>query len=79
MLRTILRNLISNAIKFTDSGGKVDISAVSKQDHIEISVADNGIGMNEENQEKLFGADVNFTLKGTANESGSGLGLMLCK
>jgi PAS domain S-box-containing protein len=79
MLSTILRNLISNAIKFTNSGGKIDISAVSKQDHIEISVTDNGVGINEENQKKLFGADVNFTLLGTESESGTGLGLMLCK
>jgi two-component system sensor histidine kinase/response regulator len=79
MLHTILRNLVSNAIKFTDSDGKVDISAVSKQDHIEISVNDNGVGINEENQKRLFGAVANFTLLGTANESSSGLGLMLCK
>ncbi len=79
MLLTILRNLVQNAIKFTNSGGKVYVSAVSKQNHIEISVTDNGVGINEENQKKLFGADVNFTLAGTENESGSGLGLMLCK
>jgi signal transduction histidine kinase len=79
MLRTILRNLFSNAIKFTNLGGKIDISAVSQQDHIEISVADNGVGITEENQKKLFGADVNFTLLGTESESGTGLGLMLCK
>jgi signal transduction histidine kinase len=79
MLSTILRNLISNAIKFTNLGGKIDISAVSQQDHVEISVADNGVGISEENQKKLFGADVNFTMNGTENESGTGLGLMLCK
>jgi PAS domain S-box-containing protein len=79
MLSLILRNLIQNAIKFTHSGGEVGISAVSKQDHIEISVTDNGIGITKENKKKLFGADVNFTMNGTENESGSGLGLMLCK
>ena len=79
MLRTILRNLIQNAIKFTNSGGNIDISAVSQQDHFEISVTDNGVGISDENKEKLFGADVNFTMRGTKNEGGSGLGLILCK
>jgi signal transduction histidine kinase len=79
MLSTVLRNLISNAIKFTNPEGMVDINAVSKQDHIEISVTDNGVGITEENKKKLFGADVNFTMRGTENEGGSGLGLVLCK
>jgi PAS domain S-box-containing protein len=79
MLRTILRNLISNAIKFTNSEGMIDINAVSQHDHIEISVTDNGVGISEENKKKLFGADLNFTKRGTKNEGGSGLGLILCK
>ncbi len=79
MLSTILRNLIANAIKFTESGGKVDISAVSHQSHIEISVTDNGVGITEKNKKKLFGVDLNFTTRGTQNEGGSGLGLILCK
>jgi two-component system, sensor histidine kinase and response regulator len=79
MLQTIIRNLVQNAIKFTCSGGKVDINAVSNQNHIEISVTDNGIGINEENQKKLFGADLNFSMNGTENEGGTGLGLILYK
>jgi CheY-like chemotaxis protein/anti-sigma regulatory factor (Ser/Thr protein kinase) len=79
MLRTILRNLISNAIKFTNSGGSVDIYAVSDQNEIEITIQDNGIGMNKETQNKLFNVNTNFTTTGTANESGTGLGLILCK
>ena len=78
MLQTIMRNLVQNAIKFTDSGGMVEINAVSNPDHIEISVTDNGVGITEENQKKLFGADLNFSMNGTENEGGTGLGLMLC-
>jgi two-component system sensor histidine kinase/response regulator len=79
MLKTVLRNLISNAIKFTDSGGKVDINTVSDKNQIKITVADDGVGMNEETISKLFRIDATLTTKGTANESGSGLGLILCK
>jgi two-component system, sensor histidine kinase and response regulator len=79
MLQTIIRNLVQNAIKFTDSGGRVEINAVALQDHIEISVSDNGVGITEEDKQKLFGSDLNFSMQGTENEGGSGLGLMLCK
>jgi len=54
MLDTILRNLISNAIKFTNPGGRVNVSAISKQNQVEISISDNGVGMNEETRNKLF-------------------------
>jgi two-component system sensor histidine kinase/response regulator len=79
MLNTVLRNLVSNAIKFTDSGGKIDIYAVSEKNLIEITVADNGVGMTEENMNKLFRIDTSITTTGTANERGSGIGLILCK
>jgi PAS domain S-box-containing protein len=79
MLKTILRNLISNAIKYTHPNGEIDISAVQNQNNIEITVSDNGIGMNEETRHKLFEIDTKITTTGTANEKGSGLGLILCK
>ena len=79
MFMTIIRNLISNAIKFTNPSGKIEIYSIQKEDKIEISVSDNGIGMNEETRNKLFNLDTNVTTKGTANEKGSGLGLVLCK
>jgi signal transduction histidine kinase len=79
MLQTILRNLIQNAIKFTGSGGRVDISTTMQEKHVEITVADSGIGMNEQIRNKLFRKNAHFTSTGTANESGSGLGLILCK
>ena len=79
MLNTVLRNLIQNAIKFTDTGGKIEIHAVSEKNQIQITVADNGIGMNEETLNKLFRIDTAISRSGTANETGSGLGLILCK
>ncbi|MCC5928732.1 MAG: transporter substrate-binding domain-containing protein [Cyclobacteriaceae bacterium] len=79
MLKTILRNLISNAIKYTRENGEITISAVRNIDNIDITVTDNGVGMTEEIRNKLFEINSNYTAKGTANEKGSGLGLMLCK
>jgi len=78
MLKTVLRNLISNAIKFTNVGGNIKIYAILKQDHVEITISDNGIGMNEKKRKSLFDISTKTTL-GTANENGSGLGLVLCK
>lgn len=79
MLNTILRNLISNAIKFTPRDGKILISAKSKGKFVEISVNDNGIGIEHENVDKLFRIDTKIKTKGTENETGTGLGLILCK
>jgi signal transduction histidine kinase len=79
MLRTILRNLITNAIKFTNSGGKISIYAVSKQDQIYITVEDNGVGMDNETINKLFSLSNPITTIGTAKERGTGLGLILCR
>ncbi len=79
MLTSILRNLVSNAIKFTPREGKIKISARQTAHSLEISVSDNGIGMPEDALKKLFLNDFNETKKGTENEKGSGLGLALCK
>jgi signal transduction histidine kinase len=79
MLKTVLRNLISNAIKFTKVGGKIRVYAISKQGRVEITISDNGVGMNDETQNSLFSLETNETTMGTANEKGSGLGLVLCK
>ena len=83
---TILRNLISNAIKFTPAYGKIKIAArpqitsdVSEPKFIEISVSDTGVGINEYDLDKLFKIDVHHTTKGTDKEEGAGLGLILCK
>lgn len=79
MLNAVLRNLVSNAIKFTQDGGKILLSSDIKDDFVELSVADSGIGMSEENMKKVFRIDSGFTTKGTNGEKGSGLGLVLCK
>jgi len=79
ILKTILRNLISNAVKFTNAGGYINILATTNQQQVEISISDNGVGINEETIHKLFDLSTNLTSLGTANEKGSGLGLVLCK
>ena len=79
MFKTILRNLITNAIKFTQEFGEVVISTKSTSKEITISVSDNGIGINTEDIKKLFRIDVHHTTVGTKNETGTGFGLILCK
>ncbi|MGD0756291.1 MAG: two-component regulator propeller domain-containing protein [Bacteroidales bacterium] len=79
MIKTILRNLISNAIKFTHKNGKVEVKAQIMNSQVEISVSDSGIGMTEETIAKLFRIDGNLSTRGTENEKGTGLGLFLCK
>ena len=79
MLATVLRNLISNAIKFTRRGGRIVIGAQAEADGWRISVSDNGVGMSEDTVEKLFRIDQNHSTPGTDNENGTGLGLILCR
>jgi signal transduction histidine kinase len=79
MLKTILRNLISNAIKFTHQGGKVEIRAYLDKQSTVINVADNGIGITEDTQRKLWDFANPLTTPGTNKEKGTGLGLLLCK
>ena len=79
MISTVFRNLISNAVKYTMPGGEVIISAVKRKSEIIFSVADNGIGIPKNSIEKLFRIDQSYSTKGTNNEKGTGLGLILCK
>ncbi len=79
MLSTIIRNLISNAVKFTSRGGEITIKAENKQQFTEITVKDNGIGISKKTQSKLFDISENTSTEGTDNEEGTGLGLILCK
>jgi signal transduction histidine kinase len=78
MIETVLRNLISNAIKFTSEGGQIEILAREVNDDILISVKDNGVGIPEEDCKNLFKIDSKVKRKGTNREDGSGLGLVLC-
>jgi PAS domain S-box-containing protein len=79
MLNTILRNLISNALKFTSANGKVGIKAITKGNTTEISVEDTGTGIKQEDISKIFEIGSSFSKRGTENEKGTGLGLLLCK
>ncbi|MBU1011446.1 MAG: hypothetical protein KKG99_00450 [Bacteroidetes bacterium] len=78
-IETVIRNLYSNAIKFTPDNGQVKISAIETQNKTKIMIQDNGIGMNKESIDKLFRIDINSSTPGTNNERGTGLGLILCK
>ncbi|MBN1252165.1 MAG: hybrid sensor histidine kinase/response regulator [Bacteroidales bacterium] len=83
-VNTVLRNLLSNAIKFTKCGGKIIIKSEkiitkNNENYIKTSVIDNGLGIEKEHLNKLFKIDGNYSTKGTENEEGTGLGLILCK
>jgi PAS domain S-box-containing protein len=79
MISAILRNLISNAIKFTREDGSIYISVSQKKKETVISVKDNGVGIPKDIVSKLFRIDDNYTSPGTHQEKGTGLGLILCK
>jgi two-component system, sensor histidine kinase and response regulator len=79
MIRTILRNLVSNAIKFTYPEGEIKIKSTILESNVRIEVSDNGMGIREIDQELIFKVDQKFRSLGTANEQGTGLGLILCK
>lgn len=79
MLKTVVRNLISNAMKFSFAEGTITVSSHMDGDFVIISVKDTGKGIKKEDQDKLLKQNTHFTTYGTNNEKGSGLGLMLCK
>jgi PAS domain S-box-containing protein len=79
MLELIILNLVSNAIKFTNENGNVEVTLDELDKQYEICVKDNGIGINQETLNKLFSTELQFTTLGTKKEKGTGLGLMLCK
>ena len=79
MVTTVLRNLLQNAVKFTNEGGLISLSGNSAGKKVEISVADDGVGICPEIVEKLFHIDANVSTSGTAGEQGTGLGLILSK
>jgi signal transduction histidine kinase len=79
MIDTVLRNLISNSVKFTQPGGKIEIFAEIKNHEAEVSVKDSGVGIDEKTKSILFTIDSNIKSTGTSGEKGTGLGLLLCK
>ncbi len=79
MTDTVIRNLLSNALKYTDEGGRIEIRSEIKEHNVYISIEDNGVGMSEESKKKIFRIDTLHSTYGTMDEKGSGLGLLLCK
>lgn len=78
-INTVIRNLISNAIKFTPEGGTITLALKPGPEQLIVSVKDTGVGMSTEVIQKLFRIDAKHTTKGTADEKGTGLGLILCR
>jgi len=78
-INLVIRNLMTNAIKFTNDGGEIIVTGEPKGNDWVISVRDNGIGMSDDIQKKLFDKINPYSTRGTANEKGTGLGLILCK
>lgn len=79
MINTVLRNLISNAIKFTPFNGTVEVSSEMKDNKVKVAIRDTGVGLSETAIKKIFSLDSHDSKLGTQNEKGTGLGLMLCK
>jgi len=79
MIKSVLRNLVNNAVKFTHAGGKIKISSKKEGDSIVTSVQDTGIGMSKEKLDSLFQNGQHISASGTAKEKGSSLGLLICK
>ncbi len=78
MINTVIRNLLNNAIKFTNPGGNIVVSAFQENGKTLVSIADTGIGIASEDADSLF-YDGNISRKGTLGEKGTGLGLIICR
>jgi signal transduction histidine kinase len=79
MIHTVARNLVSNALKFTQRNGRIDLSVSLNEKEVVVCIQDTGIGIHEDKLDRLFRIDKNISTKGTAGESGTGLGLILCR
>jgi PAS domain S-box-containing protein len=78
MIKTVVRNLLSNAVKFTKPGGKIEVSAIRSENEVVVKVTDSGVGISAENINKLFDIGSGYFTRGTKNEKGTGIGLLLC-
>jgi PAS domain S-box-containing protein len=78
MIRTVISNLFSNAVKFTEREGNISISAMRKENQVNIKITDTGVGIESKRLAKLFKIEENTTTQGTENEKGTGLGLVVC-
>lgn len=78
-INSVIRNLISNAIKFTPRGGNISFFSEKSDTELKVGIRDSGIGMSAEKQKEIFRVDVRSSTPGTENESGTGLGMVLCR
>jgi signal transduction histidine kinase len=78
-INTVIRNILSNAVKFTYEGGAIIISATENDRYCNLIIKDNGVGISEDNLKKFFQIDCIVSHPGTNNEKGTGLGLIICK
>ena len=79
MINTVIRNLINNAVKFSHKGGSIEVGITARDEMLEVMVSDQGVGISDDNVEKIFRIDQQFKSQGTAGETGTGLGLVLCQ
>jgi signal transduction histidine kinase/ligand-binding sensor domain-containing protein len=79
LMNVVIQNLLTNAIKFTPTGGKIEVNCKIENNHLIAYVRDNGIGISKEDAEKLFNPNIHFSTSGTENEKGIGLGMLICK
>ncbi|MBN1197737.1 MAG: ATP-binding protein, partial [Bacteroidales bacterium] len=79
IIQTIFRNLLSNAIKFTPESGRITIDGIREKSSIAITVSDTGVGIPAQHLNQLFSMEEQYTMPGTNNEKGTGLGLILCR
>ncbi len=79
MVNTVIRNLVSNAVKYTRKEGEIVLFCKEEDSILKVNVKDSGVGMSPDTMNKIFRIDVNISTKGTNNEKGTGLGLILCK
>lgn len=79
MIKTVLRNLLYNAVKYSFNGGIIAAKSIEKHDFLEISIKDSGMGMSQEQKKKIFSNEGFISTTGTNNESGTGYGLLLCE
>jgi signal transduction histidine kinase/ligand-binding sensor domain-containing protein len=79
MINSVIRNLMTNAVKFTDRDKKVEVKVEPRDGDVEVSIVDEGVGIEEENLKRLFRIDEKFKSTGTAGERGTGLGLIICQ
>jgi signal transduction histidine kinase len=79
MINSVVRNLMTNAVKFTERDKKVEVKLEPRESEVEVSIVDEGIGIEKENIDRLFRIDEKYKSTGTAGEKGTGLGLIICR